>query len=99
MPMSTDYKWMVFEFISLNYLLTVSLITIWCGDAMTFNQQLCGRQVAISFEASPCPGDRQRDEWMYTDEGFISLIAFIGFLQHRHRCVIMVKDACYAPAS
>lgn len=32
MPMSTDFKSMAFEFISLNYLLTDSLISIWCHD-------------------------------------------------------------------
>lgn len=54
-------------------------------------KQLWGRQAAISFEASPCPGDRQRDEWKHTDEGFISLIAFTGFLWHRH--VSMIKHS------
>lgn len=38
---------------SLYYLLTVSLITIWSGGAMTFKYQLHGRQAAISFEARP----------------------------------------------
>lgn len=34
---STDFQRMVFKFTSLHYLLTVSLITICCGGAVTFN--------------------------------------------------------------
>lgn len=41
--------------------MTVSLITIWCSGAMTFSEQQCGRQAAISFEANPCPGDATRE--------------------------------------
>ena len=95
---STDFQWVVFKFTSLHYLLTVSLITICCGGAMTFSEQLCGRQVAISFEATPSPGDRQRDEWRHTEEGFISLIAFIALLQRRHVST-MIKHSGYANAN
>lgn len=89
---SSDYKWLVFDFTSMHYLLTVSLITIWCSAAMTFNWQLRGRRTTISFEASTCPGDRQRDEWRQAAVGLPPPRAFIMFLKHRHVSMIKYFD-------
>lgn len=56
---SSDYKWLLLDFISLHYLPTGSPVTICWGGTMTFTLQVLGRQTQTHFIYRDGMGNKQ----------------------------------------